>query len=266
MSSKVNNVALGATAALAGAVVAGAVLLTPTPPKSQSAPRYGSTLTIYSPGQINVSVTVKAPEPAVTLSGFTDGDVFLSSHVNISVQFKETQTVGYTLTAPNGHTCELQSHTATNFPNQETATQTIDFSTCEGGAYGSYTLKAYAPGFANVKSEKQFYYAPFSIKSTAYDNHGDPIVFIKYGAGIGAADLTATCGASATNILGDYRYVVENNEDFLDEVLLPFANKDVAAGTCTIRATAKKANGDPINSQETTGATVQTTIDYQGHN
>lgn len=237
----------------AGAVLVGATLLST-----------GSTPLVSTPnfprGGVGGRVIVEVAEinPSVTLTNPTSGDVFLSPTISTTTTYRDVLFVDYTLTAPNGRTCELEQHQDSTLNG--TYNGTIDLSTCEGGAYGVYTLNAHA---ASVSSEVSFTYSQFGLEHTIYDANADPILILHYGEGIGLVSISTTCAGSPEPVV-TLDYVTERNDDSIDEVLLPFKNKNVPAGTCTATATAKKADGSAINSQSTAGATIQTTFTYTG--
>lgn len=262
MSDIKKNIALGAAAVGAGAVIAGATILGANP-TVLTTPRNGG----GSGGGNTVTVTVKEIHPSVTLTNPANGDVFLSAAVSIGSNFKDTPSVSYTLTTPLGKTCELSGyHDGTSaWTTQEGATHTatLDLTQCEANSYGSYKLTATAPGFDNVKDERTFNLSHFDLHHTMFDRNADPILIVNYGAGIGLVSISVSCGNSSEPVVV-MDYVPENNEDHIDEVLLPFKNKNVAAGDCTATATAKKADGSPLNSQDVSGATVQKTFSYTG--
>lgn len=261
MSELSRNIALGAAAVGAGVVIAGATMLSAPNPRSGGGNNGGGG------GGATVSVTVREIHPSVSLSSPTNGDVFLSPRLSTTINFKDSQSVNLTLTSPNGTTCDLGTYYDTgsdwSSPSGANYTGDIDVSTCDGGAHGVYALTASAPGLS-VSSELNFTYSVFNIRPASLDKNGDPIVFVEYGEGIGLVSFSATCNGASSKVLDDYNYVVEDNEDHIDEVLLPFKDKSVAAGTCTVSATAKKASGEPINSQSVEGATATTIITYTG--
>lgn len=261
MSELSKNIALGAAAVGAGVVIAGATILSTPNPRSGVGNNGGGG------GGAFVSVTVREIHPAVSLSSPTNGDVFLSPHLSTTINFKDSQSVSLTLTAPNGTTCDLGTYydTGSDWSSQSGAnyTRDIDLSTCDGGAHGVYALTASAPGLS-VSSEINFAHSIFDLRPASFDSNGDPVVFVEYGEGIGLVTFSAVCAGASGDILNGYNYVVEKNEDYIDEVLLPFKDKGVAAGTCTVSATAKKASGEPINSQSAEGATATTIITYTG--
>lgn len=256
MSELSRNIALGAAAVGTGAALVGATLLT----NNRSLTSTNPTQDLGGIGSA-VTVTVAEIHPSVTLTSPSNGDVFLNPSISLTSTYQDTLGVGYTLTAPNGNTCELPSHIDSSLSGSYTTT--FDVSTCQGGARGVYALKAYLIGNENVYSEIDFTYSIFSLEHTIYDANADPILMVHYGEGIGLVHISTTCNGSA-NPVAELDYVTERNEDSIDEVLIPLKNKNVTAGNCTATATAKKANGDPINSQDVTGATVQTTFTYTG--
>ena len=240
----------------AGAVLVGATLLS-----TSSTPLTGTYDSLRGGIGGRVIVEVASINPSVSLTNPASGDVFLSPNISTTATYNDVYTVGYTLTAPNGRTCELAKHQDGTLNG--THNSSVNLTTCEGGAYGVYRLKAYAGGMDNVASEISFTYSQFGLEHTIYDANADPILLVHYGEGIGLVSISTTCAGSSEPVV-TLDYVTERNEDSIDEVLLPFKNKNVTAGNCTATATAKKANGDPINSQDVTGATVQTTFTYTG--
>ena len=269
MSKLTENLALGAAATVAGGVVVGAALLGANAPRTLSGNNGGSS---GSGGGTTVTVSVAEIHPEVDLTNPATGDVFLSPRINVSTTFKDFTTVGYTLTAPNGNTCELPTGGVSSGDWETSAVNntTIDISTCQGGEYGQYTLKAYSHGFATSDSRYAednitFTYSLFSVNYSTFDNNADPIVIIRYGEGIKIVSLVANRVGDNRNILGDeLKYVVENNEDHADEIVLPFNDKQALVGSYVVTATALKADGSPINSQDTTSATVTTNFEYYG--
>lgn len=268
MSKLTENIALGAAATVAGGVVVGAAILGANAPRTLSGNNGGSS---GSGGGATVTVSIAEIHPEVEVTNPVAGDVFLSPRINVSTTFKDFTTVGYTLTAPNGNTCELPTGGVSSGEWETSAVNntTIDLSTCQGGEYGQYTLKAYSHGFSTDDSRyaydsKTFTYSLFSVDYSTFDNNADPIVIIRYGEGIKIVSLAAYRVGDNRNILEDFKYVVENNEDHADEVVLPFDDKSALVGEYLVTATAYKADGSPINSQDTSAATVNTNFEYFG--
>lgn len=263
MSDLSKKIALGAAAVGAGAVVLGAAVAvrnTLNSPLRSGSSNYG--------GGGAVSVEVPEPHVSIVFQQPKADDVFLSANVPVTLTFKDTRELFFTLTAPGGTNCNLGNYTAPNdgwMTSGITYTGNISLGNCGGAKYGAYKYKATTADWSpEVSNEITFNYARFEFGSSVYDRNGDPIVVLRYGSGIGRVDFSAYCNDNETDVLGDYEYVPEKNEDYVDEVLLPFKNKNISAGNCNVTATAKKANGDPINSIDVSGATIQTTVTYTG--
>jgi len=271
MDNVAKNIALGAAAVSAGAVVVGAAILgnNLTPLSTSN----NDNVRMSGGGGAIVSVQVAEVNPEVELTAPNDGDTFLSPNLNMTTSFKDTLNVGYTLTAPNGNTCELPTGSATSgawdSPEGAIHNGTINLAACQGGAYGEYTLKTYSAGFSTSDSRyaedsRSFYYSRFSVLYSTFDNNSDPIIIIRYGDGIGLVELSARRVGESTDVLDSWNYVVEHNEDNADEVVLPFKDKGAKVGNYVLTAKAYKKDGSPLNTQDTTGATVTANFDYNG--
>ena len=271
MDNVAKNIALGAAAVGAGAIVVGATMLGGNNPQILSTPN--SSDNGGGGGGHTISVTVAELHPNVGITNPVTGDVFLTQDFDVTATFKDDARVGLTLTNPNGNTCDLGTYLATSgdWTSETGAVYSGNFSLadCDTRPYGEYTLKAYTPGFATSDSRyaettNKFYYNKFSVLYSTFDNNADPIIFIHYGEGIGLVELSARRVGEATDILNGWKYPVENNENHADEVVLPFKDKGAKIGSYVITATAYKADGSPINSQGATGATVTANFDYNG--
>lgn len=269
MDNIAKNIALGAAAVGAGAIVVGATMLGNNP-QILSSPNGSNN----GGGGTTVSVTVAELHPSVSISSPVADDVFLTRNsINLSTTFKDDMRVGLTLIDPNGNTCDLGTHEATSgdWTSDEGAVYSGSFSlaTCNTSSYGEYTLKAYTPGFSTSDSRyaettNKFYYDKFSVLYSTFDNNADPIIFIHYGEGIGLVELSARRVGETTDILDGWKYPVENNENYADEVVLPFKDKGAKVGSYVLTATAYKADGSPINSQGADGATITANLEYNG--
>lgn len=263
MSERTKTIALGAAAVGAGAVMVGAAIMSP-----KLAGNNGGNG--QNPGQVNVSVAVAQIHPEIQIQSINDGDVFLSPNVTLTARFKDALFVNLELYSPNNEVCTLDQlvdhERAWESSAYTTDTQALNLSTCQGGEYGAYSVRAFAkkqaPETGYESTTKSFYLSKFGLGHVSYDSRKDPILMLSYGQGIGRADIAVACDAAEVLTMN---YITEGNEDSVDEILLPFGDKNVPAGAnCTATVTAKKANGDPINSQDVSGATIQTTFTYEG--
>lgn len=235
----------------AGAVLVGATLLS----TNSSLLSNGNS---GSGGGNTVSVTVKEIHPTTTITAPADDDVYFTSSLTASVNYVDSITFTNILTAPNGSTCSLTPVGISDLSG--TYTLAINLTECQGGAKGEYHLTAYPIGYANAGDTVTFYYASFSIGTIFNDNNGDPLVMVNYGAGIKKVLFDVTC--AGTTVLDDYAYATEENEDYIDEVLLPLKDKNVAKGTaCTLQATAAKSDGTAVGGS---AGTASKTFTYAG--
>ena len=251
-SRKNNSKTKGAVLAFASsAVLAGALL------GSGNETLLTETLTDTEPGGriqgggTSLLLSLRNGEASITNTTPTSSETFIAPTLTSTVSYTKVSDLGYTLTAPDNTECALSSDTTANWLSGNHS-KSIDLSTCAGGGVGQYTLKVYDVAQPTVNATTTFKYQTFSLGYSVADQNRDPIVIMNYPEGIEFVTLSAYKSGEQTATLDSFRYYVENNEDRVDEIALPFKLVNATDGVYTVTATAYKNDTTPINGQNAT--------------